>query len=878
MQTKINELGRSMVEILGVLAVIGVLSVGGIIGYKYAMDKYRTNDIVESVHMRSTDIWHIYHDTKKTLPETEPGVDAFPEYGETTKTGFPIMITSHLDVAFKIWVDEVPNNICKQVLGQNLNQYVKGLKYIQVNGLRYEGNLNICPKDDVAQMVFTSFINTDGSTREEGDSQRCAENEDCDSCCGTPYCDTKSMTCVDECTTKGQVCNPDGCGCVDCVQDSDCPSNNPVCDVTRNICVKIPPQCGEGENFGKEFRAANGACVKCSNMGSVIIMNSDDNEGIFESEVGGITVKDTHSGREMCLACTSPEHRVEEAGSGDNLKTYCATGCVKGVSFLSKSNGCVKCDSSNEPTIPNDDQAFAQCAACSNRVWLRPDPRSGGNSSCVLKDCPEGYFKNSGKCRKCKLDSSTDCYGANWPACFDYYAAKIWHEGFQTSAGSLKSQWESECLACATTSNEALREKHQLVTISEWLGKATYCPRACDPNTFQSHYGTCYPCDTDEKPEVGLNGGVSSYIKSLCEACGRVIDGSKCAKVDSATCGNNQFRGVDKCYDCTHPAGVTVESEEACEICGNQRSYDSTRKICYNKCGTGYFQTFTGACISCDDIGNGYNMGYQDVKSDVILNVCTTGCGEGKTEYSNGSVYGYYYCRPTDCGTGNIHGDEGCTTCPTSGKSKLANSQTECEACGNHIYLNGYCVYYKPGTSGVCNNDSPDTTKYPNYTTGIYYRDNTGICRRCDSQTSAYKATAEECASCGGIRMMVDGTCQYNGCTENETFLTFTGCKSCETDDIKVAIPSTESGELYCTGCNRRIMRVNSDKSTTNAYCVPTCSSDEWQDVDGSCHIKEIDTQTNEIGADEESQSLCLKSGRFVYQEGFKFYCEQEAE
>ncbi|MBE6455560.1 MAG: hypothetical protein E7014_03840, partial [Alphaproteobacteria bacterium] len=207
MQTKMNEHGRSMVEILGVLAVIGVLSVGGIIGYKYAMDKYRTNDIVESVHMRSTDIWHIYHDTKKTLPETEPGVDAFPEYGETTKTGFPIMITSHLDVAFKIWVDEVPNNICKQVLGQNLNQYVKGLKYIQVNGLRYEGDVNICPKDEVAQMVFTSFINTDGSTREEGDSQRCAENEDCDSCCGISKCDTKSMTCVDECTSKDQVCN-----------------------------------------------------------------------------------------------------------------------------------------------------------------------------------------------------------------------------------------------------------------------------------------------------------------------------------------------------------------------------------------------------------------------------------------------------------------------------------------------------------------------------------------------------------------------------------------------------------------------------------------------------------------------------------------------
>ena len=32
-----KEFGRSMVEMLGVLAIIGVLSVGGIAGYRYAM-------------------------------------------------------------------------------------------------------------------------------------------------------------------------------------------------------------------------------------------------------------------------------------------------------------------------------------------------------------------------------------------------------------------------------------------------------------------------------------------------------------------------------------------------------------------------------------------------------------------------------------------------------------------------------------------------------------------------------------------------------------------------------------------------------------------------------------------------------------------------
>lgn len=39
-----KESGRSMVEMLGVLAIIGVLSIGGIAGYTLAMDKYRANE------------------------------------------------------------------------------------------------------------------------------------------------------------------------------------------------------------------------------------------------------------------------------------------------------------------------------------------------------------------------------------------------------------------------------------------------------------------------------------------------------------------------------------------------------------------------------------------------------------------------------------------------------------------------------------------------------------------------------------------------------------------------------------------------------------------------------------------------------------------
>ncbi len=41
--------GRSMIEMLGVLAIIGVLSVGGIAGYSKAMSKYRINKTIEQI-------------------------------------------------------------------------------------------------------------------------------------------------------------------------------------------------------------------------------------------------------------------------------------------------------------------------------------------------------------------------------------------------------------------------------------------------------------------------------------------------------------------------------------------------------------------------------------------------------------------------------------------------------------------------------------------------------------------------------------------------------------------------------------------------------------------------------------------------------------
>ena len=54
-----SENGRSMVEMLGVLTIIGVLSVGAIAGYSKAMMKYKLNQHAQAVNMLINNVLQI---------------------------------------------------------------------------------------------------------------------------------------------------------------------------------------------------------------------------------------------------------------------------------------------------------------------------------------------------------------------------------------------------------------------------------------------------------------------------------------------------------------------------------------------------------------------------------------------------------------------------------------------------------------------------------------------------------------------------------------------------------------------------------------------------------------------------------------------------
>ena len=69
-KVKSFELGRSMIEMLGVLAIIGVLSVGGIAGYSKAMEKFKINKTIEQYNYLIFGMLNYIKDIPKTTQTT----------------------------------------------------------------------------------------------------------------------------------------------------------------------------------------------------------------------------------------------------------------------------------------------------------------------------------------------------------------------------------------------------------------------------------------------------------------------------------------------------------------------------------------------------------------------------------------------------------------------------------------------------------------------------------------------------------------------------------------------------------------------------------------------------------------------------------------
>lgn len=93
---KVNESGRSMIEMLGVLAIIGVLSVGGIAGYTKAMAQHKINKTVEQISQIVGNIRTLYFSQKNYSTIT---------CVSGTTTGCPILKKGHA-IPDEMWTSD----------------------------------------------------------------------------------------------------------------------------------------------------------------------------------------------------------------------------------------------------------------------------------------------------------------------------------------------------------------------------------------------------------------------------------------------------------------------------------------------------------------------------------------------------------------------------------------------------------------------------------------------------------------------------------------------------------------------------------------------------------------------------------------------------
>jgi len=148
--SKNNQTGRSMVEMLGVLAIIGVLSVGGISGYSKAMAKFKLTKAQDQISMLLMNI--------RTAFATSPnysGLDNAAAISYNIAPGDMIVGTSGINHAFGGAV-----TIAAETVEDGTNQYFS----ITLNKLGREACVSLASSDWGTDGLVSMTVTPEGGT------------------------------------------------------------------------------------------------------------------------------------------------------------------------------------------------------------------------------------------------------------------------------------------------------------------------------------------------------------------------------------------------------------------------------------------------------------------------------------------------------------------------------------------------------------------------------------------------------------------------------------------------------------------------------------------------------------------------------------------
>ena len=316
--------GRSMLEMLGVLAIIGVLSVGAIMGFRQAMNRHKANVILNDVSLAFEEL--ATHETTNAISRYQ--VTAF-----TPESGHTLYAKRDANGNDSVEVTGVAQGVCEVLI-----QYDKTELYTQISDTAGT-KLTACA--DNQTMVFGLGAGSSGSTDPDpGPGPEPTDPCEGKTCSGHGTCSDGVCTCSDGYTDPDCGTAPECNSTIACASPKvcstdyhcECPAiGSPgVCQTTetQNGCPAIVNVTGK---CGTNGICTNGACSECS---SPMVANADGTA--CECPAKGANCKTQN---DLTCECDLCEDGFEKNAAGECVEANpCGEGQVGVTNYDSAGN------------------------------------------------------------------------------------------------------------------------------------------------------------------------------------------------------------------------------------------------------------------------------------------------------------------------------------------------------------------------------------------------------------------------------------------------------------------------------------------------------------------------------------------------------------
>lgn len=592
-----TSIGRSMIEMLAVLALVGLLSFAAIEAYKKALLKYTSNETINELNMRALSISALL--SASNNPDAFiPGASINDGFPETTALGFPI--SSYLSPMnkdyFEVVLDSLEPALCRQILRDYITPVL-----IYVGNDLFNQDLSLCNTSPLAPELTFIYRNDLATLSKCSDKGYFDANDLQCHCSGNTYIDPFSneclcpsghiwseseKTCVESICAEGYFESLSN-GCVPCDDAKNytissneaqikvcnaCPnreyngyvSTNPLCvrKCAENEFMSRYGTCFSCDSTNRPAPVTNEECAKCPNRTNVdgwfCILNTFC-DGLGQNHPGTYFLADSTTGYvRTCTLCSSSQDKIHISGSGTHSAALCnacrqegvqsrkviGNYCVKTLcstnEFKGADEGCYSCSEITPIFVGTDETLQKGCQTCPNRYVTEA-------GYCQISDCEKG----SGV----RLDNGS-CYSCTYSGWGNHI--------------TVKSEAEKEsCEACP----------NRIVV-------GSYCiyPDACDETNFIDSSDYCRSCSNTQAYPVGS----SSYLQNRCLSCPapntRHLTSAHFCVSDHA-CTSTQFlteRGV--CVACAVTnkifIGSNTSERQRCQACTSELRFWSGN-YCY---------------------------------------------------------------------------------------------------------------------------------------------------------------------------------------------------------------------------------------------------------------------------------------------------------